>query len=165
MSDTHALQVIEITDPDERAALCNRILRALPAWFGIESSIVEYVKETRNLPVFAAMLQGEALGFAALKKHTPYAMEIAVMGVLEPFHGRGAGRGLVNGCKAYARAAGCNFLTVKTLADFHPDEGYANTRKFYRAMGFYPLEVFPLLWDANNPCLMMCMSLAEEARS
>jgi len=54
---------------------------------------------------------------------------------------------------------GKEFLTVKTLADTHPDEGYAGTRRFYLAMGFKPLEVFPTLWDEANPCLLMVKRL------
>lgn len=37
-----------------RSADCERILHALPDWFGIESSIVEYVEEVATLPTFVA---------------------------------------------------------------------------------------------------------------
>lgn len=46
-------------------------------------------------------------------------------------------------------------LLVKTLADTHPSEEFAQTRAFYRAMEFGRLEVFPDLWGPHNPCLLM----------
>jgi len=53
------------------------------------------------------------------------------------------------------------YLTVKTLDESREDEGYARTRRFYYAMGFQPLEVFPMLWDADNPCLCMLKYLRD----
>jgi hypothetical protein len=43
---------------------------------------------------------------------------------------------------------------VKTLGPSYPDEGYAQTRGFYVARGFVPLEELLELWDAN-PCLLL----------
>lgn len=37
-----------------RSADCERILHALPDWFGIDSAIVEYVEEVATLPTFVA---------------------------------------------------------------------------------------------------------------
>jgi len=47
------------------------------------------------------------------------------------------------------------FLTVKTLDSSGESESYDKTRSFYQAMGFKPLEVFPMFWDEDNPCLFM----------
>ena len=44
------MEIREITDPEEKSRICDRILHALPLWFGIEQSIVEYVEEVRSLP-------------------------------------------------------------------------------------------------------------------
>lgn len=139
----------------ERAALCNAILRALPDWFGIEESIVDYVDQVQSVPFWAAHDGDKPVGFAALKAHTPFAAEVMVMGVLESHHRLGIGKGLIGACEGHCIDQGYRFLTVKTLADTHPDPGYARTRHFYRAMGFLPLEVFPTLWDEANPCLLM----------
>ena len=48
---------------------------------------------------------------------------------------------------------------MKTLAATQPDPNYAATRHFYEALGFLPVEVFPTLWDARNPCLLMVKPL------
>ena len=33
------------------------------------------------------------------------------------------------------------------------------TREFYLSMGFAPLEIFPLFWNEENPCLFMAKYL------
>ena len=45
----------ELSIPDEKAKICNTILRALPDWFGIESSIIDYVEQVQSMPFFAAV--------------------------------------------------------------------------------------------------------------
>ena len=131
------------------------MLRALPDWFGIEEAIVEYTQWVRPLPFFTACEEGSAIGFVALKEHNAYTAEILVMGVLPAYHRRGAGTALVQACEQFCRAQNIEFLTVKTLDESREDEYYARTRRFYSKAGFRPLEVFPLHWDKENPCLMM----------
>jgi XTP/dITP diphosphohydrolase len=48
---------------------------------------------------------------------------------------------------------------VKTLAQSAGDRLYARTHRFYAAQGFVPLEVFPTLWNEDNPCLLMAKVL------
>ena len=40
-------------------------------------------------------------------------------------------------------------------------KSYKKTRLFYQSVGFKPLEVFPMHWDKDNPCLFMAKSLAK----
>ena len=121
----------------------------------MEASIADYVRQVQTLPFFAAFDAGRPVGFAAIKAHTPSAAELCVMGVLEAFHGQGIGTMLLKSCEAYCRAHKFEFLTVKTLDASRESEHYEKTRLFYLSAGFRPLEVFPLLWDADNPCLFM----------
>jgi len=37
----------EITSPAQKAEICEKILRALPNWFGVEQSIVEYIRDVQ----------------------------------------------------------------------------------------------------------------------
>ena len=149
------IEIREVFIPDEKAVICNDILRALPNWFGIEPSILDYVNQVRKLPFYTAYENSKPLGFVALKIHNPYTAEVCVMGVLEGYHRRGIGKKLIALCEDYCVDNGMEFLTVKTLDQSREDEGYEKTRLFYRAVGFKPLEVFPLLWDEYNPCLFM----------
>ena len=144
----------------DKGAICNRILRALPKWFGIETAIVNYAREVESMPMFVAENEhGDAVGFLALDFHNEYNAEIHVIGVLPEHHGKGLGTALVDAAEAHARKRGARYLTVKTLSPSKPHEEYAKTRRFYRSVGFVPLEEFKTLWGEANPCLLMIKSL------
>jgi GNAT superfamily N-acetyltransferase len=145
----------EIFDENEKTKICDTILRGLPNWFGIEESIIGYVAGVKGKPFYTVLNDGAPIGFVSLLIHNSHTAEIYVMGIREQFHGQGTGRKLVETCEDFCRTRGMKFLTVKTLAATHPDEFYKRTRLFYEAMGFVPLEVFPLLWDESNPCLFL----------
>ena len=148
-------EIRDINAPEHKAHICNAILRALPSWFGIEASIIEYGKDTQAMPFWAAFEGDVPVGFLALKEHNAYTSEIYVMGVLKEYHRRGIGRELVACCEGFCRGKGVEYLTVKTLDASRESLGYAKTRQFYFSAGFRPLEVFPLHWDQSNPCLFM----------
>ena len=141
----------EIFSSNDKSTICENILRALPNWFGVESSIVNYVKQVRELPFYAASDGTKNIGFVAIKPHSPFASEICVMGILKEYHGKGIGRRLVDECEQYCVKNKIELLTVKTLDESRASESYEKTRLFYLAIGFKPVEVFPLLWDEDNP--------------
>jgi len=149
------MEILELANPAEKSALCDTVLRALPQWFGNEAARVDYVSRVRDAPFFAAYEDGAAVGFLALKEHNAYTAEIMVMGVLPEYHRRGVGAALVRACEQSCRARKIEYLTVKTLDASSGYEPYEGTRRFYRKAGFRPLEVFPLYWDKDNPCLLM----------
>jgi chloramphenicol 3-O-phosphotransferase/ribosomal protein S18 acetylase RimI-like enzyme len=148
------------TDPDlGLSVVCEPILRALPAWFGIERAVQQYIHDIEIMPTILANVNGQTLGFLTLKIHNPHAAEIHVMGVRPEAHHQGIGRAMLERAEAYLRHQGIEYFQVKTLSAAHPDTGYAKTRAFYHAMGFRPLEELPDFWDAENPCLMMVKKL------
>lgn len=149
----------QIHDPDAKADICALVLRDLPDWFGIEEATLEYIRGSRVFPLLAAFDGEKPVGFVSLEGHNAHTYEVHCMGVLMPCHRRGVGRLLLQEAEEYARTLGARFLTVKTLADTHPDQGYAKTRRFYLAMGFLPLQVFPTLWGEENPCLFLAKAL------
>lgn len=138
----------------ELAQVSEPILRALPEWFGIEESTRQYIADSQVLPGFVAYIE-RPVGFLSLTLHNSYSAEIHVIGVLPHMHGLGVGKALIGAAEAYLCSRGYRFLQVKTLSPAHPDPGYAKTRAFYRAVGFVPLEEFPMLWGEANPCLQM----------
>jgi N-acetylglutamate synthase-like GNAT family acetyltransferase len=149
---------IEEAIPGE-SVVCECLLRALPGWFGIESSIVQYAKDIETMPTLIAKTDGEAVGFVTIKSHNEFSAEIHVMAVRREMHRVGVGGRLIERAEAKLRAEGIEYLQVKTLAPSIPDEGYAKTRAFYAAMGFRPLEEFADIWDKDNPCLLMVKKL------
>lgn len=147
----HTIELIEVNKP----AICRDILCALPEWFGLPDAIEDYARGVEALPMFGVAADGATVGFLSLKVHTPSAAEAYVLGVKKPWQRQGAGRCLFAAAEGWCRERDIRFLTVKTLATSHPDPFYARTREFYAAIGFQPLEVFPTLWNAGNPCLLM----------
>lgn len=153
------IDVRTIDEPQLKQTITERVLRDLPEWFGIEEAIVEYVQQSQHMMFWAAYVLDRPVGFLALLEHNRYTAEIYCMGIDKHFHHQGLGTSLVNASLADCRNKGREFLTVKTLDQSRPDKSYEKTRQFYLAMGFRPLEVFPTLWDEENPCLFMAKYL------
>jgi len=149
------IEIKEVSSSDEKSEICNAILRTLPSWFGVESAIVDYVNQAKTMPFYAAFDGTKAIGFVALKTHNPFTSEIYVMGIQGEYHQQGMGKKLIQICEQYCKKQDMEFLTVKTLDASRECENYKKTRLFYQAVGFKPLEVFPLHWDEDNPCLFM----------
>ena len=141
------------------AALCEPILRSLPGWFGIEEAIVQYAAEIDGLPTLLARDGDQLAGFLSVKQHNPYSAEVYVMAVRMEMHRKGIGRALVSQAEEWLSGQGVEYLQVKTLGPSHSDPGYAETRAFYLAVGFRPLEEFGQIWDERNPCLVMVKRL------
>jgi ribosomal protein S18 acetylase RimI-like enzyme len=149
------MKIEEVFDPNTKSLICSRILRALPDWFAIEKSIIDYTEEVRDLKLYAAFDNTNPIGFVAVKIHNEFTAEIIVMGIMNDFHRRGIGASLIACVERFCVAKGLQYLTVKTLDASAVNEPYERTRKFYKSLGFVPLEVFPLYWDKENPCLFL----------
>jgi GNAT superfamily N-acetyltransferase len=148
------MSVVEVELPAERSRLCEQVLRDLPEWFGIEEATAAYIMDVAVLPTFG--VGADAL--LSLKLHTPRAAEVYVMGVRRARHGQGLGTALLRAAEEHLRARGFEYLQVKTLGPSHSDVGYAQTRAFYEARGFVPLEEIHGLWE-HNPCLLLVKRL------
>lgn len=143
---------------------CVTILRALPQWFGMEQSIINYGVDMTHLPTFVAQLETEVIGFLTLKRHTAYAAEIWVMGVRPEHHRQGIGKALVAHAEHYLRQQNVEYLQVKTISAVDDSPNYAKTRAFYEAVGFRPLEELTELWSEENPCLQMIKWIGASAQ-
>jgi GNAT superfamily N-acetyltransferase len=148
---------VRVVEGRDRAAV-ERILRGLPEWFGIESSIVEYVEAAGRLPGLLAQQDGHTVGALVTERHFPTATEIHLLAVERDRHRQGIGRALLDAAEERARDQGVTIMSVKTLGPSHPDEGYRRTRLFYAACGYQPVEETHDLWP-GNPCLIMVKPL------
>ena len=155
------MEIKALVNPNEKSNVCDTILRALPSWFGNESAIVDYVKQIKTMPFYAVYDESNVIGFVAIKVHNPYTAEICVMGVLKDFHRQGIGKVLVEHCETFCKENNMDYLTVKTLDESGQSKSYDKTRLFYLSVGFKPLEVFPLYWDKDNPCLFLVKSITK----
>ena len=152
---------MNIVGPDlDRASECEAVLRTLPAWFGIEHALVMYKDDTAKLPTFAIEQDDRVIGFLTLREHFPTAWEVHCMAIEAPARGKHLGSQLLDHSEDWLRKRGVEFLQVKTVAATSKSPEYAQTRKFYEARGFVPVEVFPELWDLRNPALQCIKRLS-----
>jgi GNAT superfamily N-acetyltransferase len=158
MTPRAAIQPVPVLD--RHRSLCREVLESLPAWFGIPAAVESYVAAADGLPMLACFDAAERVaGFVSVKTHTAVAAEVYVMGVKPAWRRHGIGRILIEAAARLAASQGAHFLTVKTLSPARVDPNYAETRAFYQAVGFLPIEGFPTLWGAENPCLLMLRPL------
>ena len=149
--------IVEISTAKGR--LCRDILVGLPDWFGLPESIEDYACNVERMTMFAYLVDVVPVGFIAIERHYPHVAEAYVLGVQRAFHRQGIGKALFDHAIRMLRQQGVRYFTVKTLAEQRANKAYAGTRRFYDAMGFVPIEVFPTLWGRENPCLMMLKAL------
>ena len=152
--------VKEIIDKKEKESIAREVLMDLPEWFGLPDSTENYIQESQEKPFLASFYNDELVGFIVLGTSSPDCAEIFVMGVKKKFHHHGAGRELNQAYEDLAKSLGYTYTQVKTVQSGHYDE-YDITNKFYKAVGYKELEVFPDLWDEWNPCQIYVKYLGE----
>lgn len=141
----------EVKNKEEKKIITRQILEQLKDWFEIDEPREEYIKNSENLPLIAAFDNSVPIGFICLNETGKYTLEISVMGVLKEYHRKGIGKYLFNVAKEYAAGNNYEYIQVKTVKmGVYPE--YDQTNYFYKSLGFKELEVFPNLWDENNPC-------------
>ena len=140
---------------EKSGRICEKILRSLPDWFGIEESIIQYIKDANAMPTMIVKNETEEIGFLTIKKHFKESADIHCMGILPQYHGMGIGKQLIEKIEIHLKNEGVKILQVKTISEDSNCKFYATTRQFYKSVGVIPLEVFPKLWDESNPCLQL----------
>lgn len=152
------MHFIEVSSADEKRQIARSILEALPEWFGIPEAREEYIRESANLDFIAAYNGDRSIAFITTRETGRDTLELYVMGVLEEYHRQGVGRELLERAKYSAARKAYSFLQVKTV-QIGKYDNYDRTNRFYQAVGFKEFELFPTLWDENNPCQIYVMSL------
>jgi GNAT superfamily N-acetyltransferase len=138
----------------EHVAACVAVMRALPAWFGIEQAIQNYGHDLESCDGFAAVDCHRVVGFVGLKRYGGSSVEVNVIAVLPAHRRQGIGSRLLSAAERAVASAGATFLHTKTIAPSKIDAAYAESRAFWEAAGFVPLDEH-LLWGPHNPCLVL----------
>jgi GNAT superfamily N-acetyltransferase len=137
-----------------------RVLEALPEWFADADAIEGYVlaAEDGGLGSLLAVAGGSVVGVALTRRHFPEAAELHLIAVHPDARGTGVGRLLVEHVVSALAADGCTLLSVHTVGPSFEHEPYAQTRAFYRRLGFIPLEEHEGL-DWPGPTLILVRRL------
>ena len=134
------------------ADTCDAIVLSLPYHFGHEGGRAECAEAVRTQPGLVAVEGDEVVGFLTLARHDPKSAEITWMAVRHDRRRHGHGRALVEQAVVDLAADGVELLSLLTMAESEPEDretdNYAETRAFYRALGFVPLRELVLAgWD------------------
>ena len=143
----------EVKGEDQKMAGVAEILRDLPEWFGIPESTQAYIEGAKDLRVWAAYQESDVVGFISLSYSSEDCAEIDCLGVKKNFQGQGVGSQLLFTLESET-AKTVDYLQVKTVAE-GSNKNYDRTNVFYRSVGFKKLEIFPSLWDPQNPCQIL----------
>jgi len=157
-----SLTIKSVMDEAEKQRIASLVLEALPEWFGIKEARDTYIEDSKKQIMIACFLMDKPLGFITLKETGKDTVEIAVMGVLKEWHGKGIGTKMFEKAKQTAMKKGYSFIQVKTVQMGRYAE-YDRTNLFYLHVGFKEFEVLPDLWDIQNPCQIYVMALPREA--
>lgn len=152
-----ALQIEYTQDPDT----VRRILKALPEWFGDPDAIEQYVADAGNNDYLSivARKSGTTIGVALIRRHFPESAELHLIALSPEARGGGTGRALIERVAADLANDGCELLSVHTVGPSFDSVSYAETRAFYRANDFYPLEEHHNL-DWAGPTLILVRQLS-----
>lgn len=141
--------VIRKTNKKENAF---KIARKLPDSFD-KNGLSLMKKDLENHELYGAYWGSEMIGFVSYKKLNPEAVEISWMAVLPDYQSRGVGTSMLTESlkDIGAKYKACE---VKTLSETRPDPGYEKTRRFYKRLGFIPLETISPYpgWSKDSPC-------------
>jgi GNAT superfamily N-acetyltransferase len=134
---------------------CDAIIAALPDWFGDEQGIRDCAEAVRTHAGLVAEIDGEIVAFLTWTCDGDVA-EITWMAARPERRRTGTGRSLIDAL--VERLQGVRELRVKTLSEREPYPPYAETRAFYRAMGFTPVAELDI-WGPENPAVLFVRRL------
>ncbi len=143
----------------DKGKICAQIIAALPEWFARPEANRLYAETADGLDMLGCIAEGKVAGLVSLNQHFDTTAEIYLLAARPQWHGTGLGRALVGAAEDWARSRSLRYLSVKTLGPSHPDPFYENSRRFYQAMGFTPIEEIQDIWP-GNPCLLLLKTLA-----
>lgn len=154
-----------IKDYRERSSITDRILHALPEWFGREDAIQDYILGVNDpRKTFVGVYENnkdDCIGFMTLSDVFEKTADVYLIAVEKNYHGRGIGTELIGIARDYCLKNKKNLLTVKTLGKAHPDVYYARTREFYLGRGFFEIEENDKMWG-DIPCLILGLIVEEQ---
>ena len=143
----------EVKDANQKMAVVAEVLKDLPEWFGIPESTQAYIEGAKTLQVWAAYQESDLVGFVSLSYSSEDCAEIDCLGIKKAHQGRGIGSQLLAILESEARKK-VDYLQVETVTE-GSNKDYDRTNDFYRGLGFKKLEIFPQLWNPQNPCQIL----------
>lgn len=140
-----SISIVEISS-DDAANLCQKIIGALPQYFGLPEANARYIEGVKFNHNFAAKIDDRFCGMISLQYNQDGNCNIFWLGISPDTHGIGVGTKLINHIEKVSIKKGIKTLTVETLSPDELDENYSYN--FYKKVGFR--ELFRLKPDGYN---------------
>jgi ribosomal protein S18 acetylase RimI-like enzyme len=152
------MKAVRDLEPQDAAA-CDAIVAGLPEWFGNEQGIRDCALAVRSQTGLVATEGAGVTGFLTWTHDRERGVaEITWMAVRATSRRRGIGRSLLGALVKRLQEQQVHRLDVKTLSERAAYAPYAETRSFYRANGFEPIDELDI-WDEENPAVLLRRSL------
>jgi len=137
--------------PIQRADVPRILLLAerLGEWFTPEG-LAQMAHDLEHPQGYVAVQGDRVLGFVTWSPVDESTATLSWIGVAPDHRRRGIGRSLLAALVECLRDKGIRSLEVDTVADNVEYEPYAETRRFYRAMGFQDVRVDEKFWGEGN---------------
>ena len=123
----------------------------------MEQGIRDCAQAVRSQAGFVAVGEDDVVGFLTFTTADGVA-EITWMGIGADRRRHGHGRDLVDALIERLRGDGVLRVQVKTLSAREPYEPYAETRAFYRSIGFTEEQELDI-WGPGNPAVLLSRDL------
>jgi ribosomal protein S18 acetylase RimI-like enzyme len=134
---------------------CLDVIRSLPEWYGYEGALEEVAAALETQQGFVATEGAVVTGFVAIKPCYDESLEITYLAVHADHRRSGVGRSLVGAVADYARERGVSSVCLLTLGPTSGSAHYAETVRFYQAIGFWRTKELYLSSWGNAPTLVM----------
>lgn len=155
--DARVYITIHREDPDP--AVVASVLADLPEGASMPRPTEVYLTAAEHMVTYLATTEDdEVIGVLLLQPHFEESVEVYLMAVRTGFLRQGIGRRLLAAVESDARAFGARLIEVKTLGPSESSPRASATRRFYRDVGFLPVEEFPGWWE-GRPALVMIKAL------
>ncbi len=144
-----------LSDIAHKQEICREILTTLPGYGQDHAALDARITAIAPLDVFIEFDGDAALGFIALKAHSPIHIEIYLLAVRRAAQRQGIGSRLLAAAEAFGQDHGADYLSVQAVPAQQTVRVFAKTDAFLRARGFADFMSIPNDTDGDRPGLQM----------
>jgi ribosomal protein S18 acetylase RimI-like enzyme len=138
---------------------CLDVIRSLPEWYGYEGALEDVTKALETQRGFVALEGDVVAGFVAMKPCYEETLEITYLAVHADHRRSGLGKSLVGAVADFARQRDFSSVCLLTLGPSSGSTYYAETVRFYEAIGFWRTKELYLSSWGGAPTLVMVAPL------
>lgn len=145
--------IVELASPHREG--CLDVIGSLPEWFGYEGALEGVTSALESQLGFVALEESAVRGFVVFEPAYDESLEITYLAVHADHRREGLGRSLVRSVAEHARQRDVASVCLLTLGPSSESTHYAETVRFYQAIGFWRSKELYLGSWGGAPTLVM----------